>query len=386
MMKVLITGGAGFIGLHLTRRLLKEGYIVTILDNFSPQVHSGVEELPEDIKPHVQLVRGDVCDRECLSKALHDQNILVHLAAETGTGQSMYAIEQYENVNVGGTALLFDILINTPSHSIEKVIMASSRAIYGEGKYHCSNHGIVYPKMRNQIDLNKGYFEPRCPICLSACLMLPTDETSPPHPTSFYGMTKQMQEQIAILFGRTMNIDTFALRLQNVYGPGQSLQNPYTGILAIFTTLARQNQPIHVFEDGKESRDFVYIDDVVEAFWRCIIQQTSSAQSAILNVGSGDCTTIKEVATTIKTVLNSQSSVDITGDFRLGDIRHNQADLTAIFKVLGYSPTWSFTDGIQQFLNWATDQATYRSSVATSFKELRHRGLVNRAKFMHTKV
>ncbi len=380
MMKVLITGGAGFIGLHLTRRLLKEGYIVTILDAFLPQVHGGVDELPEDIRPHVRLIRGDVRDRNCLSKALCNQNVLVHLAAETGTGQSMYSIEQYESVNVGGTALLFDILMNTPSHSIEKVILASSRAIYGEGKYNCSNHGIVYPKMRNQLDLRQGHFEPRCPICHTPCLMLPTDEASPPYPTSFYGMTKQMQEQIAMLFARTMNIDSFALRFQNVYGPGQSLQNPYTGILAIFTTLARQNQPLHIFEDGNESRDFVYIDDVIEAIWSCMLYQAPTTQSSILNVGSGNRTTIQQVADTIKTVLNSQSLVDITGDFRIGDIRHNQADLTDIFNLLGYMPNWSFADGIQQFLGWATEQTVYHSSLERSFKELSHRGLVNRAK------
>ena len=378
-MNVLITGGAGFIGLHLTRRLLEEGYVVTILDNFLPQVHGGQHVLPEDIRPHVRLICGDVRNRECLSKALHNQTVVVHLAAETGTGQSMYAVQQYESVNVGGTALLFDILVNNPSHSIEKMIVASSRAIYGEGKYQCATHGVVYPAMRTQTDLGQGCFEPRCPICQASCLMLPTDEASPSQPASFYGMTKQMQEQMTLLFSETLGVDCVALRYQNVYGPGQSLQNPYTGILAIFTTLARENRPIQVFEDGLASRDFVYIDDVVEATWRCIAQQTSAPQAVALNVGSGQRTTIHQVATTIKTLLQSRSSVSITGDFRLGDIRHNQADLTVIHNLLGYTPTWSFQNGLQQFLDWATAQAVYRSSVETTLGELRQRGLVSRA-------
>ncbi|MGB0383291.1 MAG: NAD-dependent epimerase/dehydratase family protein [Ardenticatenaceae bacterium] len=378
-MKVLVTGGAGFIGLHITHRLLQEGYTVTILDNFSPQVHGSETELPDNIAPHVKLIRGDIRDRACMSRALRGQNILVHLAAETGTGQSMYAVRQYESVNIGGTALLFDILVNTPSHCVEKVIVASSRAIYGEGKYQCETHGVVYPSMRTESDLRYGHFEPRCPICQTPCRMLPTDEATPHQPVSFYGMTKQMQEQMTLLFTRTLGIDGFALRYQNVYGPGQSLQNPYTGILAIFTTLARLNQPIHVFEDGNASRDFVYIDDVVEATWRCILQQMPSSQSVVLNVGSGVCTSIQQVATTVSTLLHSQSPVIITGDFRLGDIRHNQADLTAISHLLGYTPTWSFQSGLEQFLAWATEQAVCKSSIEATLSELRQRGLASRA-------
>lgn len=378
-MKVLVTGGAGFIGLHVTRRLLQEGCAVTILDNFLPQVHGSQQELPKDIASHVQLIRGDVRDRDCMTQALRNQSVVVHLAAETGTGQSMYAVQQYERVNIGGTALLFDILVNTPIHCVEKVIMASSRAIYGEGKYQCETHGVVYPSMRTDFDLRKGHFELRCPVCQTSCHMLPTDETCPHQPVSFYGMTKQMQEQMTLLFSRTLEIDGFALRYQNVYGPGQSLQNPYTGILAIFTTLARQNQPIHVFEDGRASRDFVYIDDVVEATWRCIQQQMPSAQSVSLNVGSGIRTTIQQVATMISTLLQSESAVVTTGDYRLGDIRHNQADLTAVSDLLGYTPVWSFQKGIQQFLDWATEQAVYSSSVETTLSELRERGLVSRA-------
>ena len=284
-MKVLITGGAGFIGTNVARRLLKENCEITILDNFSKQIHGDNKSLEKDLQGKVRLIVGDVCDKAIFLKALAGQEVVVHLAAETGTGQSMYEVEHYEEVNIKGTAILMDFLVNDKMSKVKKIVVAASRAIYGEGKYKCAEHGTVYPENRQTADMKKGRFEPLCPICGKDCQMVPTDETSRINPSSFYGITKQMQEQMVLLFAKTLGISAFSLRFQNVYGPGQSLKNPYTGILAIFSNLARANEPIYVFEDGQESRDFVYIDDVAESVWRCVSPEAHGVEA--LNVGSG---------------------------------------------------------------------------------------------------
>ena len=318
-MKVLITGGAGFIGTHLVQRLLNEEQEVTILDNFSPQIHGGVRTLPKDLQNHVQVIVGDVRNRAVFQGALDGQEVVVHLAAETGTGQSMYEVEHYTSVNLTGTAVLMDYLVNSPHCKIQKIVSASSRAIYGEGKYHCPVHGNVYPKARLEADMKAGQFEPVCPVCGEPCKALPTDEGSRLSPSSYYGLTKQAQEQMTLLFGRTCGLSAFALRYQNVYGPGQSLRNPYTGILAIFSNQARAGQPIYVFEDGMESRDFVYIDDVVEATWRCIRPETVGVDA--LNVGSGVRTTVREVVREIVEFFRQQ--VGRVGDRRVPTGRYS---------------------------------------------------------------
>jgi len=383
-MNVLITGGAGFIGLNLTRSLLKSGYNLTLLDNFSPQIHNGQTELPDDIRPHVKLIRGDIRDKDSVVRATENQQIIIHLAAETGTGQSMYAVHQYESVNVGGTAVLFDALINNPSHKVEKIILASSRAVYGEGRYQCSTHDIVYPSSRVNTDLSIGLFQPRCPFCQTFCTSLPTMETNPYQPVSFYGLTKQHQEETMKFFAKTMGIQVVALRYQNVYGPGQSLQNPYTGILAIFTNLAIENKPISVFEDGKPSRDFVYVEDVVKATKRCISQKISGSTFLQLNVGSGINTTIHQVATSICQLLGSRSAITVTEQYRIGDIRHNVADLTKIKSLLGYEPTWNFDSGLEKFLTWSQQQPIGNNSLGAVYNELYHRQLANQARTINT--
>jgi dTDP-L-rhamnose 4-epimerase len=373
--KILVTGGAGFIGTHLSKRLLKEGHEVRILDNFSPQIHGDNKRLTKDLFGHVDLIVGDVRNKETFSDALNSMEVLVHLAAETGTGQSMYEIIKYEDTNIKGTATIFDNLVNDNRRSINKVIVASSRSIYGEGKYHCDEHGFVYPGVRNQEDLLAGKYEPTCPICNTECNLVETDEDSKLHPTSFYGLTKQVQEQMTLMFARTVGISGFALRYQNVYGPGQSLNNPYTGILAIFANQARENKPINIFEDGKESRDFVYIEDVIDATLGCIKYPDNVIES--LNVGSGESITVFDVAKEIAHFFKSASEITITGNFRNGDVRHNIASLDKIKKILKYEPKWHFKDGINQFLSWAKDQEVENNGYETSLNELRERGLLN---------
>jgi dTDP-L-rhamnose 4-epimerase len=377
-MNILITGGAGFIGTHLTRSLLKQGHKIVILDNFLPQVHGGGTSLADDVAAHVRLIRGDVTDEAVLRMALDGVQGVVHLAAETGTGQSMYEIARYENTNLRGTALLYDLLAKQPGHAVERIVVASSRSIYGEGAYRCSVHGTVYPASRSVEDKQAGQFDPLCPSCDEICESVPTPETAPFQPSSFYGLTKQVQEQMVLMFGRVFDIPSVALRYQNVYGPGQSLKNPYTGILAIFSGLARANREIQVFEDGMESRDFVYIDDVVDATARALLSPLAGTLS--VNIGSGARTNVLEVAHAINNYYGGRSEVRVSGAFRDGDIRHGTADLILARALIQYEPQWLFLDGLGKFLGWAQESEPETREFDRSLEELRRRGLLHDSK------
>lgn len=372
---ILITGGAGFIGQHLSRALFQQGFKVRILDNLNPQIH-GSSKLPFDLHDEFELINADVRDKEALKKALIGIDSIVHLAAETGTGQSMYEIERYFSVNLQGTATLLELLQNGEySKSLRSFVVASSRAIYGEGAYHCVSHGIVFPVQRTRENMSLSMFDPICPLCAGIVSMVPTSESAPFMPMSIYGLTKQVQEQAVLMFALTHGINGFGLRYQNVYGPGQSLKNPYTGILAVFSNLARQNQNIEIYEDGLESRDFVYIDDVVEATIRSI--NYAGKYVGPLNVGSGIATSVLTVAEEIKAYFNSNSSITVTGRFRIGDIRHNIADLSNLQKILGFIPKVTFKNGLINFLNWAAEQETEdQRAYLRSVHELASRGLM----------
>jgi dTDP-L-rhamnose 4-epimerase len=374
-MNILITGGAGFIGTHLSRYLLTLGHEVVVLDNFLPQVHAGNTEMAPDLSPHVRLIKGDVADTDAFKVALANTQCVVHLAAETGTGQSMYEVTRYERANLTGTALLYDLLIKMPRNTVERIMVASSRSIYGEGAYRCDMDGIVYPVSRLIEEKHAGLYDPLCPKCGAPCVTVPTPESAPFQPSSFYGLTKQVQEQTMLLFGKVLRIPSFALRYQNVYGPGQSLQNPYTGILAIFSNLARMGRPIHVFEDGNESRDFVYIDDVVKATAACVTGNTTGCHA--VNIGSGMRTSVFDVAQGVNEFHGGLSAVRTTGAFREGDIRHGMADLAYARSLLDYSPQWKFQDGLRQFLQWANECTPSMSGYEQSLSEMRQRGLLH---------
>jgi dTDP-L-rhamnose 4-epimerase len=373
-MNILVTGGAGFIGTHVTRSLLNQGYSVTVLDNFLPQIHAGNNDLASDLRSHVRLVRGNIADPSALTGALEGVQCVVHLAAETGTGQSMYEVVRYEQTNLAGTALLYDLLIKNPRHSVERIVVASSRAIYGEGAYGCAVHGIVYPASRSTAEKELRLFDPVCPDCQGPCSSVPTPESAPFQASSFYGLTKQIQEQMVLMFGRALQIPSIALRYQNVYGPGQSLHNPYTGILAIFSNLARKRSTIQVFEDGMESRDFVYIDDAVRATCACLTVQVKSGES--VNIGSNERTTVLDVARNINEYYGSVSDVRITGAFREGDIRHGLADITKAGNLLRYEPRWMFRDGLRSFLEWADETEPTSAGYERSLIEMKERGLL----------
>jgi dTDP-L-rhamnose 4-epimerase len=374
-MKVLVTGGAGFIGTHLVRRLLGEGCSVTVLDNFNPQIHGENRSLPVDLAPNVELQVGDVRDESAVARALRGQEVIVHLAAETGTGQSMYEVLRYEDVNVKGTAVIIQALANDKVKPPRKLVIASSRAVYGEGRYNCHIDGIVYPEARTVEDMQEGRFEPLCPICGATCEVQPTTEDSQLKPTSFYGLTKKMDEEMARLFAETLGFSCVALRYQNVYGPGQSLKNPYTGILGIFSNLARLHEPINIFEDGLESRDFVFINDVVEATWTCILDSTMKVET--LNVGAGERVIVKDVAREIVNYFSSRSKLTITGTFRQGDIRHSIADIQKIRKLIMFQPKWSFSTGLRLYLDWVTSQELSQNCYDFSIHEMRERGLLH---------
>ena len=376
MLNILITGGAGFIGSNLALKLISKGYQVTVLDSLSPQIHGTDPEktspLYNSIKDKVKFIKGSVTERKDCEYALKNQNIVIHLAAETGTGQSMYEIEKYTQVNIQGTALLLDILTNM-KHAVSKVLVASSRAIYGEGRYQCAVHGIVYPLARKDFDMAKGDFECKCPFCGSTVKLLTTTEDSLIHPTSVYGITKQMQEQLVMTVCPTINIAPVALRYQNVYGAGQSLSNPYTGILSIFSTQIKNNHDLNIFEDGMESRDFVYIDDVVDATIRAMENENANGQ--LFNVGTGVAINVKTVADTLIEKYHIPVKCITSGNYRLGDIRHNIADISKINDLLGFRPQYDFNEGIQKFVNWVNIQDIQEDKYDESIQEMKKKGL-----------
>ncbi|AFV98320.1 MULTISPECIES: NAD-dependent epimerase/dehydratase family protein [unclassified Sulfuricurvum] len=369
---MLITGGAGFIGSNLSLKLIEKGYNVTVLDNLSPQIHSENSPLFHSIKDKVNFISGTVLCYDDWKKALEGIDVVVHLAAETGTGQSMYEIEKYTDVNIKGTSIFLDILANE-KHSVKKIIVASSRAIYGEGKYSCDIHGIVYPSERKNIDMKNGDFEAKCPQCAGNLNLMPTDEESKIHPTSIYGITKQVQEQMFMVMGKSLGIPAVAFRYQNVYGVGQSLSNPYTGILSIFSTRIKNGNEINIFEDGKESRDFVYVDDVVDATIMGI--EKDEANHHVFNVGLGVGIDVLTVANTLIKAYNSNSKITLSGNFRLGDIRHNYANISKIKELLGFEPKVNFVEGIQRFTTWVNQQEVVEDKYAESIEEMKEKGL-----------
>ena len=377
MKNILITGGAGFIGSNLALKLIAKGYNVTILDILSPQIHGEnpdqTSPLYISIKEKVRFIRGSVTSREDWMNALKDQECVVHLAAETGTGQSMYEIEKYVQVNIGGTALLLDILANIPN-KVKRVLVAESRAIYGEGRYYSEElNRYVYPTERADDDMRRGDFEVKYPNCKQPLKLVGTTEDSAIHPTSVYGITKQVQGQLVHLVCSSLGVESVSFRYQNVYGPGQSLSNPYTGILSIFSTRIKNGNGITIFEDGKETRDFVYIDDVVDATILGI--EVKGATGNAFNIGTGVATDVLTVAKTLIEKYGVEVPVTVSGNYRLGDIRHNFADITLARCILGFEPKWSFSDGIGEFAKWVNEQDVQEDKYEASIVEMKKKGL-----------
>lgn len=377
--KILVTGGAGFIGSRLVAKLAQEGHEVVVLDSLLPQVHG---DDPQVTSPsyrvaleNARVLRADVRDRDALARALAGVSVVYHLAAETGTGQSMYEIRRYVDANVSGTAALLDGLRESGGET-RRIILASSRSIYGEGKYRDVNGALVYPGPRRETDMVAGKFEVLSPETGEPLEVMPTDEDSEVHPSSVYGVTKQVQEQLVRTVAPTQGADAVVLRFQNVYGPGQSLSNPYTGILSIFTGRILAGLGINVFEDGLESRDFVFVDDVVNALW--LAMTSPQAGGHTINVGAGVPTSVLEVVHELQQAYGRNVEVQITGDFRLGDIRHNFAALDRASDILGYRPAVSFKEGIRSFAGWAQGSSVASGSYERSLDEMRAHSLLKR--------
>ena len=376
MKRVLITGGAGFIGSHIVLHLIEKGYEVIVLDNLLEQIHG---EDPDHTSPlyrsiidKTRFIKADVCDRNAFEKAISSADYIVHLAAETGTGQSMYEIKRYVDVNIGATALLLDILTNS-KHHVKRVVVAESRAVYGEGKYYCDKCGYVYPTERKDEDMAKGDFECHCPKCGGRVTLVATTEDSTVHPSSVYGIGKQVQGQLVHLICKNIGIESVSLRYQNVYGPGQSLTNPYTGILSVFSTRIKNHKEIIIFEDGLESRDFVYVDDVVDA--TVAGMEEPNANRCVFNIGTGIATNVLTVAKTLCKHYGIEVPLVISGNYRIGDIRHNYADITLARRVLGFNPKMSFDQGTKLFADWVNRQELQNDNYEASLEEMKNKGL-----------
>lgn len=370
--KVLITGGAGFIGTHLCKKLLEKNYDIIIYDNLSPQIHGENKKIPNWMKAETTFIKADIRDRESLKKSVLQADKIVHLAAETGVGQSMYEIQRYTDVTIQGTSILWDILVNEKNH-VNKVILSSSRAVYGEGKYNCSKCGEVYPESRKIEDLKQGKWEISCPICGEKLDVCATDEKSMLKTTSIYAICKKTQEEMCMTMGKTLGIPCSIVRYQNVYGPFQSLNNPYTGILSIFTSRLRNNKPIQVYEDGLESRDFVHVEDVVDG--TMMVLESEKANYEIFNIGNGKSTTVLELATILTKYINPKLVPEIAGKYRMGDIRHCYADISKAQEILGYNPKYDVESGVKDFLSWAEKEEAKDFS-DNAERELTKKGLL----------
>jgi len=375
MKNILITGGAGFIGSHLALALMRKGHHVTVLDNLSPQIHGASpasdSALYRSVFGKLDFILGNVTEYKDWEKAINGQDVIIHLAAETGTGQSMYEVSRYSEVNSLGTARMLDVLVNR-KHHVSKVIVASSRAVYGEGKYLHPVKGAVYPESRDVRRMESGDFN----IYDDDTVLqpLPTDENSLLHPLSVYGITKLSQEQLVQTVCSALEIPSVILRYQNVYGEGQSLLNPYTGILSIFSSQILQGKNICIFEDGKESRDFVHIQDVTEATLLCV--ESEKADNEIFNIGTGKATDVFTVASHLIRNYGNNVEAEVTGQFRIGDIRHNYADISKIEYCLGFHPTITFAEGMQRFTRWVAAQDIRDVKFRDSLEEMKSKGLL----------
>ena len=366
---VLITGGAGFVGSHLADELLAKGYKVRIFDSLSPQVHPNGR--PDYLDSSVELVAGDMRNLDAVSRALREIDTVVHLAAAVGVGQSMYEISHYMGANTQGTANLLQAILDTKAE-IRKLVVASSMSIYGEGKYLCPQCGEVAPPPRPLEQLKSKQWETLCPNCGRELKPLATDESKPLQCTSIYALSKKDQEEMTLLFGRTYGIPVVALRYFNIYGTRQALSNPYTGVAAIFASRLLNRRAPMIFEDGCQMRDFVSVHDVVQS--NILAIERGQADGLALNIGSGSPVSIAEVAAQLTQCLGENIPAEITGKYRVGDIRHCFADITAARKVLGYQPQYRFADGISELVAWLRSQ-TAVDKAADMVRELSAFGL-----------
>src|SRR5215813_9499812 len=337
MKSILVTGGAGFVGSHLVDALLNAGHKVRVFDDLTPQVHGN--QLPDYLSSDAELIMGDLRDEAAVHDALEGVEVVFHLGAAVGVGQSMYEISRYVGVNTLGTAVLLQELLNR-KNKVEKLVLASSMSIYGEGRYICEKCGEVAPPLRDAVQLRTKQWEPLCPECGQTLKPAPTDESKPLQCSSIYALSKKDQEEMCLLYGRTYGLPVVALRYFNIYGARQALSNPYTGVAAIFASRLMNGKPPLIFEDGEQLRDFVSVEDVVRA--NLLSMERPQADGMALNIGSGQPISIREVAHELARAMDTQIPAELTQKYRAGDVRHCFADISAASRFLGYAPRVRF--------------------------------------------
>jgi dTDP-L-rhamnose 4-epimerase len=370
MKHILITGGAGFIGSHVTDELVKRGYSVRILDNLSPQVHGNDRRPPAYLSRHAELMVGDIRDTNAVRKALHGIDAVFHFVAVVGVGQSMYQIAEYTSVNNQGTAVLLEALIEKP---VQKLVVASSMSVYGEGLYRDSSGTVQAAPERPVERLRAADWEIRSATG-EILTPVPTPESKTPNLASIYALNKYDQERMCLMVGRAYNIPSVAMRFFNAYGPNQALSNPYTGVLAIFASRLLNGKPPLIYEDGLQRRDFVSVYDVARACRLALERREAAGQ--VFNVGSGEDITVREVAERVAAVLGKKHiEPEITGKYRVGDIRHCFPDMSRARQVLGFEPAVSLERGLDDLAAWLEGQVAY-DRVPQMRAELTARGLM----------
>ncbi|MDD3089485.1 MAG: GDP-mannose 4,6-dehydratase [Candidatus Omnitrophica bacterium] len=374
-MKILVTGGAGFIGSFIVDELVRAGHKVRIYDNLDPQVHGKKRKVPVYLNKDAEFVRGDILDADKFHKALKDVDVLFHEAAAVGVGQSMYEIKRYVEQNSLGAGVVLDVIANR-KHRLRKMLVASSMSIYGEGKYVCEKCGPVSPGLRGTAQLKNAKWNVLCPGCSRELKAVPTDETKPLNPTSIYAVGKRDHEEMFLAVGRAYKLPTVALRYFNAYGPRQALSNPYTGVCAIFSSaLLNGHRPV-IFEDGLQTRDFIHVSDVALA--NRLAMEKKAADYGVFNVGSGKPKTILRIAELLAERISPRKEIKpiVKRAFREGDIRHCYADTTQIQKKLGFKPRVAFEDGIDELTEWVRSQVC-EDKTLDAIKELKARGLTH---------
>lgn len=367
--RALVTGGAGLIGSHVVDLLVQEGWKVRVLDNLEPNTHRRGK--PDWINKKAEFVQGDLRDRETIAAALDKIDIVFHQAAYGGY---MPEIAKYVHVNSLGTAQMLEV-IREKKLPIQKIIVASSQAVYSEGAGICPKHGLVFPPVRPVEQLRKGDWQVHCPVCGEVTKSAPTPENAPVGGETVYGLTKVDQEKLVLLWGKQMEVPTVALRYSCTYGPRQSIFNPYTGVIAIFCTRLLNDLPPVLYEDGEQTRDFSFVEDIARA--NLLAVETDKLDGQAVNVGSGEGTTVRKIAEQVSAALKIDIEPEINGDFRPGEMRHLTSD-TAKIRCVGYKPNVDLADGIQRYIDWIRTQSDIRDYFSEAADILRNKGIVHR--------
>src|SRR5882724_8167431 len=371
--RALVTGGAGLIGSHVSDLLRRDGWRVRILDNLEPQTHRHGK--PAWIGNDVEFVEGDVVNRETITAALNDIDVVFHQAAYGGY---MPEIAKYVRVNSFGTAQMMEV-IREKILPIKKIVVAYSQAVYSEGAATCPEHGLVFPEVRPIAQLQRGDWEVHCPICGAVTTTAPTPERAPVGGETVYGLTKVDQEKLVLLWGKQIGIPTVALRYSCTYGPRQSIFNPYTGVIAIFCTRLLNNLPPVLYEDGEQTRDFSFVEDIARA--NLLAAESDQLDGLPVNIGSGSGVSIREIAETISNALKIDIAPEVNGEFRPGEMRHLTSDTRRI-RSAGYEPRVDLAEGIRRYIDWIRTQSDIRDYFSEAAKILRSKGIVHRVKVM----